>query len=245
MDSRTLVCAYGKNESVERVFARLRQMYLNNYSPNYVYCAVVDLCDALSYRAAGDGCIEKKAESCLRGLKNDFGERFFCAVRQRRYQSSRCAYGYFCEGGALGALKELWRYAYGGKEVLFPVPGDVGIPQKWRAERIYFSCSGDDEKTHLNGYGCDRNEFFDEKCIRVIERRGIFKLAKELGNGVNFALDPSRGDGGLRIGEGLYSAYALNTLLAEGTDIADIERKTVQGVRLTLSPIRISEAVKL
>lgn len=236
MDSRTLVCAYGKNESVERIFARLRQMYLDNNSSSYVYCAVVDLCDALSYRAAGDRQIEEEARDCLRGLKNAFGERFFCIVRQRRYHSKGCAYGYFCEGGALGALKELWRYAYGGKEVLFPLMGEDGILEKWRAERIYFSCASDDEKVLLSGYGCDRNGIFDEKCIRVIERDGIFKLGKEVGNGACFALDPLRYDGIERIGEGLYSAYALNTLLAEGTDTADIERKSSEVVRMRLCP---------
>ena len=59
MKSKTIVCAYGKNEPVERVFERLCAMYTSNYSPSYFYCALIDLPDGISYRTAGDKKIEE------------------------------------------------------------------------------------------------------------------------------------------------------------------------------------------
>lgn len=169
MNSKTAVCAYGKQGTVERVFERLFTMYLSNYSGAYYYGAVIDLPDSVCYRAPDDGAREEMARKCVEYLNKRCEGRFFCVMRQRRYVSMRNGYLYTCEGGAQGALKSVWRYLGGRKNELFPVYGCVPT----EVERIYFS-SFDEERPLTEGR---------KTLIDCIEPNGIFRLADRLLDG--------------------------------------------------------------
>ncbi len=203
MKSRTVVCVYGKNEPIERVMERLNAMYVSNYSKNYVYGALIDLPDAISYRVSGDQQTEEKAQELVKMLSARYGSAFFCAIRQRRIRSDR-EYRYACEDGVLGAIKALWRYVKGKGTELFPVFGCGGMNG---AERIYFSAEvRKDTGVH--------NEFID-----VIEPNGIFRLAAHLrGNEAVFAFtgafDGDKSGCDENKTEVLFSAAALDKLLS-------------------------------
>ena len=159
MNSKTVVCAYGKNEPIERIFERLHAMYLSNFSRSYVYCALIDLPDAFCYRNAGDGELEEKAERYIKRLENECEGQFFCGIRQRRIEwESRM---YKCEFGAAGAMKALWRHICGKENELYPTFGGAVLSE---AERVYFSSE--------RGYAGEP--------ITVIEPNGIFKLGSSL-----------------------------------------------------------------
>ena len=202
MKSRTVVCVYGKNEPIDRVMQRLRATFLSNYSKSYVYGAIIDLPDAISYRVLGDLKTEERAGELIGLLKNEYGDAFFCAIRQRRICSGR-EYRYVCEEGALGAVKTLWRYSKGKSTELFPIFGCGGLGQ---AERIYFSAE----------VGAESGESID-----VIQPNGIFALAELMKeNEAVFAsagaiIGKKAGELGQRA-EVLFDARALDKLLGCG-----------------------------
>ncbi len=164
MQSRTVVCVYGKNESVETIAKRLSALYTSNYSKSYMYGAIIDLPDAISYRIAGDLSTEEKAKRMVEYMSGRYNGNFFCAVRQRRIceDSER---RYACEEGEKGALKALWRYIKGKRTELFPFFGCVAVDG---AERVYLSAETLPIKHNEKDY------------IEVIEPNGIFALADDL-----------------------------------------------------------------
>ncbi len=160
MNTKTLVCAYGSGEYVKRTFERLFCMYLSNYSKSYTYCALIDLPAGTHYRLAGDESIESKVKVYTDFLERNCEGRFFGAVRQRRSLGAG-NYTYACEGGEIGALKALWRFANGHSGELFPI---YGRGEAMGVERIYFSA----ERALKN-----------DGFYRVIEPNGIFVLGSE------------------------------------------------------------------
>jgi hypothetical protein len=207
MKSKTIVCAYSKNEPIERAFERLLAMYTSNYSDSYTYCVLIDLPDGISYRMAGDSLLEDEAQRLFGLLNGKFGNRLICAVRQRRSSGDTSEGKYVCEGGARGALATLWRHSKGKDDGLFPI---FGCDETQGAERIYFS----------------RPEMcMDAEHIDVIEPSGIFRLASKLqGFEAVFAFtgemecdlfnhfewnDP----GEKEVFEGLYSSVALDKII--------------------------------
>ena len=130
--------AYGKNEEVEETLERLFSMYLSNYSKSYYYGAIIDHPDSVCYRTCGDVEREEKARKCAERLNRECEGRFFCALRQSRFTAADDSARYLCEGGALGALKSLWRYLAGRKNEVFPIYGCVP-KSKNEISRVYYS----------------------------------------------------------------------------------------------------------
>lgn len=236
LNSKTLVCAYGRDGSVEGVFERLLYMCLSNYSKSYVYGALLDLPSSVCYRQMQDYEIEEKAKKYLAMLKNQVSGSFFCAIRQRRY-SPKNKYLYCCEDGAMGALRALWRFVNGKKEELIPINGfELGDEQISAAQRIYFSVQ--DEKTNLfnciepNGifklaeHAEDAKVVFPVRCEAYSCNKPRFKL------GAAFKRTRQSEFGEI---EGLYGAGALDLLLSEGADIGAIRSDTVDDVRIFYS----------
>ena len=198
MNNRTLICSYGKNTSVKRIFERLYAMYISNYSEAYVYCALIDLPDGDMYRMAGDILIEEEAKKYLAGLSSKCKGQFFCGIRQRRIGYEKRAY--CCENGVAGAIETLWRYVKGKENSLYPTYGLQGLGG---VESIYFSA-------------CD-----SEGRISVIEPGGIFRLSALLGesDAVFAAADDTKHKKNqasicsFRESEALYSASALEKML--------------------------------
>lgn len=164
MKSRTVVCVYGKNEPVEMIMERLNAMYVSNYSESYVYGALIDLPDAISYRTAGDLMLEEKAQELIRVMNARYDGAFFCAIRQRRIRMDK-EYRYACEEGAVGALKALWRSVKGKGTEIFPVFSGKVLNG---TERVYLSAQVGSVGDKDNGY------------IDVIEPNGVFGLASLL-----------------------------------------------------------------
>ena len=59
---KTIVCVYGKGNNVSEVFARLSCLHKRSEGEKYIYCAVIDLPDWISYRSSVDFEIEEKAK---------------------------------------------------------------------------------------------------------------------------------------------------------------------------------------
>lgn len=202
MKSKTVVCVYGKNENVEITAKRLSVLYTSNYSASYVYGAVIDLPDAISYRIAGDTSTEEKAKRLAEYMCSHYNGEFFCAVRQRRI----CGNGelrYACEDGEKGALRALWRYIKGKRTELFPVFGNAVLGG---TEKIYISPESLREKRKEGDY------------IETIEPNGIFALARELnGNEAVFAFAGKNKPVCENVGfEALFTADALDRMLSCG-----------------------------
>ncbi len=198
MNGKTVICAYGKNEAVERVFERLYGIYLTNFDKDFRYCALIDLPDAISYRASGDRRLEENAQSLTRKLNRESGNAFFCAIRQRRFAGSMECRKYACEAGAKGALEALWRYCKGKSAVLFPIFGKADVSE---VSRIYFSGSENSE---------------GDLCI--IEPGGVHSLCARLGE--KDAVFAFAGDmegqfcsKNERVFEGLYGEKGLDKLM--------------------------------
>ena len=203
MEGKVIICAYGKNGSVEDVFLRLYATYLSNFNGRYVYFALIDLPDGISYRMAGDSLIEDEAMRLFERFNALFGGKLTCAVRQRRSKSGSFGGEYVCEGGARGALATLWRHSKGKDEGLFPI---FGCDETRGADSIYFSAD--------NGQK-------DSSYIDVIEPGGISRLGRSLG--VFDAVFALTGAMERRFGaafepddevfEGLYGAGALDKII--------------------------------
>ncbi|MBR2473738.1 MAG: hypothetical protein IKB51_01740 [Clostridia bacterium] len=233
MNSKTLVCAYGKARDIQEVFTRLYAMYKLNFSESYAYCALIDLEDACLYRMAGDSEAEMRAERAAQRLNELCGGGFFCGIRQRRCEITGTMRRYTCEGGALGALKALWRYTSGRNDELFPCYGtlDSGF------ERVFFSARKESPKTANRIYGCDGRDFLkhnienfsaksSEKYFEVIEPSGIFRLAEGLKNsGAVFAESDLNG-----LNDGIFSAWALDLMLSDMVRPQDITSHTEKNV---------------
>lgn len=236
MNSRTLICAYGKCSSVESIFERLFTMYLSNNSRNYCYGAIIDLPDSVCYRSAHDFLKEEMAEKCMNYLSKNCDGSFFCSIRQRRYTSFGNGYIYTCHGGALGALKSLWSQVKGGKSDLFPIIGRIPTG----VERVYFSCFGEDRPKEMQeGFIC-------------IEPSGVFKLGAALGE--RAAVFPIKAEKtwGNECGafkriisalsmraqspDGLYSAKCLDALLGIEGEVPLVFGSKIKGARLTYYP---------
>ena len=216
MKSKTIVCAYGKNEAVEDIFLRLYAIYLSNFSESYVYFALIDLPDGISYRMAGDSLIEDEAMRLFEKFNGHFGGRLTCAVRQRRSKGSALGGEYVCEGGEAGALAALWRHSKGKDEGLCPI---FGCDETGGAERIYFSRSGVRENS---------------ACIDVIEPGGVFMLESSLGEyDAVFALTGAMKRGFAELDEapeGLYGSGALDKLIC--ADRVEIDGRIIKNVRV-------------
>ena len=232
ISKETVVCAYENRGNINEAFKRLFGMYLSNYSKKYSYGAIIDLPGALSYRALGDDKIEAEAKKFVERMSGECDGRFFCMIRQRRCISLPCDREYGCEGGALGALKSLWRFLAGRKNDVFPVygcvPNDVG-----KVDGVYFS-------------PCGEQRSGDDYCI---EPNGIFRLWERV-EGCDVAFPTFTGElkrrrslifGGacnkeqVRC-EGLYTAGALDRLLSVGATLKNVKRRTVDGVFLSFDP---------
>lgn len=201
MKSKTVVCVYGKNECVETVAKRLLAMYTSNYSESYVYGAVIDLPDAISYRIAGDMSTEEKAKRLVEYMHDRYKGEFFCAIRQRRI-CGESELKYACEEGEKGALRALWRYIKGKGTELFPVFGNAVLDG---TERVYISA----ETLRINES--------EKEYIEAIEPNGIFTLASELNE--NEAVFASMGNSKREYGsdfEALFTSDALDRLLSCG-----------------------------
>ena len=225
---KTIVCVYGKGNNVSEVFARLSCLHKRSEGKKYIYCAVIDLPDWISYRSSVDFEIEEKAGKFARYYGKKLGYGFFCAVRQRRYSISGKERIYCCEEGSLGAIKSLWRFVCGRRDEFFPVYGNADDALLRQTERIYYSA--------VFGESAEQTSFEE-----IIEQSGIDKLERECGSG---AVIPCRtatetvADGetvkyeflkktenkrkGLEI---LFSHAALDKLLSSGISEGDIEVK--------------------
>ena len=192
MKYNTLVCAYGKNEPVERIFERLYAMYLTNYREDYAYFALIDLPDGDYYRISGDMEIEDRVRHCYAMLERVHANRFFCAVRQRRigYDERR----FSCERGVAGAIETLWRFIKGGKNEVYPSFGEADFSE---VDKVYFTAGGGDEISRIS----------------IIEPGGIFKLCSRIGENEAIIIGKACKDGHSFVGEGLYSAAALDKML--------------------------------
>jgi len=214
---------------MEEVFLRIYAMYKLNYSASYAYCALIDLDDACLYRMAGDTEAETRAERALQRLNELCGGGFFCGIRQRRCELTGAERLYACEGGALGALKSLWRYASGRNDELFPCYGtlDSGF------ERVFFSAREESVKQQNRIYGCDGMPFLSENSgeffienrvedVEVIEPLGIFRLARGLKR--DNAVFAKKAQNGLN--DGIFSSSALDLLLSDMVKPEDILSRT-------------------
>lgn len=241
ISKETVVCAYENHGNISEAFKRLFGMYLSNYSKKYSYGAIIDLPGSLSYRALGDDKIEAEAKRFVERMSKECEGRFFCMIRQRRCISLPCDREYGCEGGALGALKSLWRFLAGRKNDVFPVYGCVPNDVV-NVDGVYFSPCGE------KGNG-------DNYCI---EPNGIFRLWERI-EGSDVAFPTFSGEVKRRkrllFGtachkeyvncEGLYTASALDRLLSVGATLKNVKRRSVDGVSLSFNPgVYIKQAYK-
>lgn len=120
---------------VTAAFQRAVLLESSNYFENGVYGVVLDPPDSPCYISCRDGEIVLLAKRCLGALPNECRDKFFVTVRARRYNVNRGkGEAFSCEGGALGALRDLTNG--GGGEFFRSGEAIDG------AEFIYFSASG-------------------------------------------------------------------------------------------------------
>ncbi len=147
---------------VRAAFKRAVLLKNSDYFENGVYGVVLDPPDSPCYKSCGDGNIVLAAERCLGSLPGKCRDKFFVTVRARRYNVNRGRGDAFsCEGGALGALRDLTEG--GGGEIF---SGGAAVSD---AEYVYFSASGGViEAGGINGL----------LKIALSEGRGVLPLIK-------------------------------------------------------------------
>ncbi len=111
----TVIAVYEADGDAEKAFKRLDAIYNSNYIKDAIYGAVIDLPPSVCYSTVSDERIVDAAKRYYDEIKRGKRERFFCALRPRRYLTDRnelkkyrSSYARFaCEKGALGALESL------------------------------------------------------------------------------------------------------------------------------------------
>ncbi len=140
----TVIAVYEADGDAEKAFQRLNAIYNSNYINDAVYGAVIDLSPSVCYISASDEKTVKTAKRYFEETVRDKKERFFCALRPRRYLSDpnklkkyRNVYARFaCENGALGAIDALIGSIKSGKECFYAYFGTEIFSD---CDRLYFS----------------------------------------------------------------------------------------------------------
>ena len=136
---KTLIAVYKKiggniTISIESAFRKAIFLRLSNYLENGIYGIIFDLPDAPCYRSFCDSKIEEETQRCYDTLPQKYKDRFFIALRPRRYNIKQGKEDAFsCEKGVKGAFSELIE----GKNEYLLLLGE--IPSDF--SQLYFSDS--------------------------------------------------------------------------------------------------------
>ena len=130
MRNSVAIIQYCGDGNVKNSFEKLKRIFLTDYSDENIYGIVFDLPPSVSYISSNDRLFEESIRECMEELITKYGDRFFCAVRPRRYlfDKKKTRYAVFkSKDGELGAKEDISAYMNGNKSVFISAFGTTGI----------------------------------------------------------------------------------------------------------------------